>query len=159
MSDPLPTAQVKVEDRIAELLTDYGPLGGWNILARLPLDAALEDHETPALIVRTMAVSYLPGFEPNSQILCKPIMDLEAVVKEAGIKIPERCQEGLAHGCAALLADHSLGGMMQDFAERDLSPGDGDRRDAGAISLQFDGEYLVGQSDRFTIHGQAGQTF
>jgi hypothetical protein len=159
VADPTPTAQDKVEAAIASILRTHPALADWTVLTDLPLDVAIEDEDSLALLVRTMSLEFDNSFEPGAQTLNVPVIDIEAVVKEAGDIIVARAREGLAHAQAALCADRTLGGMLQDLAEQDVAPGDGQRRDVGAISMQWRAEYLTAPSNPFVILGHAGMEF
>lgn len=158
MPDPVPP-QAKVEEAIADTLRAYDALEGWTVLTDVALDAPIEEALLPALVVRTMALSFDPSFEYGAPALNVCTIDVEALVKDPAVSIGRTAQAGLTHSRGALLADPTLGGMMQDLLEIDLAPGDGQRRDAGAISLQFRGEYHTDRDDPFTILGQAGAEF
>jgi hypothetical protein len=158
MATPVQTAQVKVEEAIKAVLVAYGALAGWTVLTDQPLDAALEDAQFNALVIRTMAQTFDDSFEYGGALLVNATIDIEAVVSETE-SVARRAQEGLAHAQAALMADYTLGGRLQDLLPIDVAGGDGQRRDAGAISQQYRAEYLIARGNAFTILGQAGATF
>lgn len=160
MADPLPP-QIKVERAIACVLASHGPLSGWAVLTEQPLDAAIEVEDCPALVVRTLGLGFDPSFESNCPALNVATIDIEALVMdpEPGATVPAIAGAALTHCRNALLADYTLGGMLQDLLPIDLAPGDGQRRDAGAISIQFRAEYLTDREDAFIILGHAGRTF
>ena len=159
MPDPVADAVSKVETAIAEVLTAYPDLADWTVLTDQPFDSAIEGDDILAIVVRTMGPQFDNSFEPGAQTLNSLTVDLEAVVMVAGDPIARRAREGLGHALAALTEDRSLGGMLQDLQEIDAAQGDGQRREAGAISLQLRAEYLTARGDAFTIRGFGGLTF
>lgn len=159
MANPVLTAESKVENAIAAALEAYAPLSDWTVLVDQPLDVSLEDGQLPALIVRTLNTEHDNSFEPGAQTLHDGRIDIEAVVAEPGVSNAKRAKEGLAHCLAALAEDRTLGGMLQDLQEVDSANTDAQQRDVGAVSLQWNAQYLTSRSNWFIVLGLGGATF
>lgn len=159
MAEPVPTAQVKIEQAVAEIIEEYPALAGWMLLTDQPIDVAIEGDDIQCLVLRSFGPEFDHSFEPGAQVLNVLTIDVEAIVRETCNIKDRRAKEGLAHVQAALAADRTLGNRLQDLMEQDVAPGDGQRRDIGAVSMQWRAEYLTAPNDPFTIYGHAGMAF
>lgn len=159
MPDPVPTAQVKVEEALATAIRAWPALDGWTVHTDVMLGVSLEGAEVKAIIVRTMAKPFDDSFEYGAALLVPSLVDVAAVVREAGVSNTRRAGEGVAHAMAALMADPTLGGRLQDLLPTDEAPGDGERRDADEVSIQFRAEYHTLRGDPFAIVGHGGVLF
>lgn len=159
MTDPVNDAASKVEDAFKAKLIAYPALAGWTVIIDENGDIALEGEDLNALVMRTTGPAFDPSFEYGSQVLNTLLIDVEATVKEASTNKPRRAREGLAHAHAAIMADYTFDGMLQDITEVDVAVDGPGVRDHAAVSMQFSILYFTPRNDLTTILGVGGVEF
>ena len=65
----------------------------------------------------------------------------------------------IAQAHAALAADRTLGGMIEDLQEQDIAPVEGQGKDIHGSSPQYQVTFYTPRDDWFTIVGAGGATF
>lgn len=156
MSD---AAMAKVEDKIRDTLSAYPALSGWTILADESRDIALEEGTDNTLQIYTVSYGFNVADE-NWMTLHTATVEIESVNQTPALGTINRANHtALAHVLAALAADRSLGGMLQDLQEIDLAPAGANGKDVAGASLQIQVQFFTPRGDHFTIAGVGGQTF
>lgn len=156
MSDP---AIAKVEDALAAVLAAHPALAGRRIITDRSADVALDQYDGDAITVSTAAYSFEVSDE-NWTTLHTALVDFESVSRTQVVGTISRANHRtLAHIMAALAADRTLGGMVQDIQEIDVAPAGANGKDAGTASLQCSVQFFTPRDDWFTILGHSGAEF
>lgn len=156
MSEP---AIAKVEDALAAVLARYGPLARRRIITDRSDDVALDQYDGDAITIATAAYSFEVSDE-SWATLHTALIDFESVSRTQTVGTISRANHRtLAHIMAALAADRTLGGMVQDIQEIDVAPAGANGKDAGTASLQCSVQFFTPRDDWFTILGHAGEKF
>lgn len=155
------TALAKIEDAVAAVLTTITgtaqPLDGWTVLTEHSADEAVDAMKRIVVFTRDVTPEQA---EELGSTFWRQTLELEFYEgpQTAG-GISRACIEAMAHAHAALAADRSLGGRLQDLQELDLAGVQEAGQDVGAASVQYRAEFYTPRDDWFTILGQAGATF
>lgn len=153
MPDP---AIAKVEDALADALRNYPGLTGKTIFTAVNADDA---QEAGSIIVYTMAYK-IDQFDELGQTLHSATIEVECIEGPSSAGAVSRaCQTTIAHVLAALAADRTLGGMVNDIQEVDVAPTTQSGRDHSAASLQTAVTFFTARDDWFTIIGAGGAEF
>lgn len=158
MPDP---ATAKVEDAVAaviEPLTEEGEaLDGWTLVTEHSADETVEAEKS--IVIYTRAAD-LELAEELGQTFWRQTLEIEFISgPPASGSISRVNQAAMAHAHAALAADRTLGGMLQDLQEIDIAGVQAEGKDMDAASLQYRAEYYTPRDDWFTILGQGGAEF
>lgn len=156
----MPDAAIsKVEDAIAAQIAAYGSLTGWTVIADQSDDISLAEGSDKTILLRTLEHKHVQSDELN-QTLHTAIIEIEAVQQmQTSGSISRANRTALAHVLAAIAADRTIGGRMQDIQEMDSAPAGATGVDVAGASIQFVAEFFTPRGDWFTILGQAGQQF
>lgn len=155
------TAVEKVEDTfkaLADTLTGSGQsLEGWATEVDRSRDDAI-DPDTNTLVISTTALS-MRQFEELNQTEVTQVVEFEFISGGAAPGTLRRTNlRAAAAYHAAIAADRTLGGMLQDVQETDIVPADIGGADVNGVSVQYQVTYFIAQDDWLTIYGH-GATF
>lgn len=154
------TAFAKVEDAVAAVIgalaAEEAPLEGWTVLTEHPAD---EDVGPKTVIVFTVAAVPEQADELG-QTIWRQTLEIAFVdgVQASG-SISRANLEAMAAVHAALAADRTLGGLLQDLQEIDIAGTAPDGKAVEGASVQYRAEFYTGRADWLTILGQSGATF
>jgi hypothetical protein len=152
-------AIAKVEDALQAVLEAWPALSGYTILTDQSEDIALEEGADKQIVISTMAYSFEVADE-NWMTAHRAIVDFEAINQQQTLGTINRANHtALALVIAALAADRSLGGRVQDIQERDVAPSNANGRDVGSASMQVHIDFFTPRGDHFTLVGPGGQHF
>lgn len=141
----------QVEDRIAAILSVYGPLAGQTVTVSESLDIAIEDVALPAVVIITTSYS-VDQFDENNSSIHTATIDIEAITATpASGSISRANRRTLAYVLAAIAADRSLGIGLQDIQEEDIAPVEPRGKDVDSAALRFRVIFFTSRSDWFTI--------
>lgn len=146
---------------IAEGLTDAGEaLEGWTVATNQSRDQALDVDGAKVVVIATSAPPQIAQFEEYNQNIVTQIVLVEFVSGNApaGTLRPENLIAAAAYH-AALAADRTLGGKVQDIFEDGPAPGDTEGRDRSALTAQYTVTYFIPRDDWHTVLGEGGATF
>lgn len=155
------TAFAKVEDAFAEVLRADPDLAGYAIVTERSVDIAAEDNDYDQQIaVSTIAIDHDISDE-TSQTLHRATIVFEVTAKGPanGMSLGRANMVVIAEIIAALAADRTLGGRLQDWQETDTAGVSGNGKDVSAASLHVRAEFYTSRTDWFTLLGQGGATF
>jgi hypothetical protein len=142
---------------VATGLTDTGEaLDGWTVATNQSRDVALDVEDASTVVVATQTMGFEEFEEPNQNIVTQ-IVTVEFVSGNAPAATlrPENLRAA-ANFHAALAADRTLGGKVQDIRENDIAPGDTEGRDLNSASVQYTVTYFVRRDDWFYVIGADG---
>lgn len=152
----------KVEDAVKAVLdpltTPGAPLEGWTVLGQQSTDVAL-DVEGPSVSIWTVAIAMDQSQEQGQSIHTQTV-EVEFVSGHAPAgTLGRKNKAAMAHAHAAIAADRSFGGMLQDIQEIDAAPARIEGKDTNGTSLQYQVEFFTPRDDWFTIVGQGAVPF
>lgn len=152
-------AIAKVEDAIAAQIDAYASLSDYTVVTGQSADEALAEGTDKAILISTAAYSFDVADE-NWMTIHTALIEVESVSQyQAAGTINRANQTVLAHVVAAIAADRSVGGRLQDIQEIDVAPSAAIGKDVGSASLQFRVQFFTPRGDHFTINGPGGTTF
>lgn len=140
------TCWSKVEDAVKAALDAAPALDGWTVLVGQSSGAAL-DAGTPTICIWTMS-NDMDQFEYDSQTIHRQTLDIEFIKAGDAIGVLTRdVLEAMADAHAALAADRSLGGILQDLQEDSIAPTVPEGRDVLGQSVQYVAEFFTPRND------------
>ncbi|MFC4255386.1 hypothetical protein GRI97_08105 [Altererythrobacter xixiisoli] len=146
----------KVEYRLGEILTAWPGLAGFTVKA----DASPADAIDPETIVIYTTSYKTVQSDEQGQTRHIATIEFETLTgPSAAGTVSRQNQNAIAHIVAALAADRSLGGMIEDVQEIDVAPLEANGRDHAAASLQTEVIFYTPRDDWFTIVGVGGVLF
>lgn len=146
-------ASRQVQARFAARI--LAPLGIAPLLDRTP-DESIQDSERPAVGLR-LGDQAFEFFDQSTTIVKMDIaLDIFEDTKGSGSQA-DRSAAMSARIVAAVHADRTLGGMLQDLEEAGISAGGSDLTDLRNDVLTYQATFLVPRGDLFTIIGQSGR--
>lgn len=156
MPDP---AIAKVEDAIAAQIAAWPALTGYAVVTGQSADEALDEGTDKTILISTAAYSFDVADE-NWMTIHTALIEVESVSQFQAVGTISRAnQTVLAHVLAAVAADRSAGGRLQDIQEIDVAPSAAIGKDVGSASLQFRVLFFTPRGDHFTINGPTGVNF
>lgn len=151
MADKL-AAVCQVSDMLVERLEGWDDLDGFTIVNEVSSEEAVPACDGNVIRV-TFAVHPIRIPEEQWKHLHLPIYDLAVEVRDDGGAATRNraTMNAIAHIVAAVAADPSFGGVLQDFCPVDVASTEANGRDVNASSIQFRAEFYTESSDWFTI--------
>lgn len=156
MPDPVPAIR-KVQAAIkAQIFAAYPAL---NVIIDRTDDEPLDENEWPAAIIKMMVDEMSHGPE-QGQCSHRVIVHIECQSgNTATNSIDAVNQMTIAQIVAAIHADRTLGGRVEDIEESTSDASENAGADAGAAVLLFETRYYTPRGDLFTIVGVGGVLF
>lgn len=156
------TALAKVEDALKALFEAYAPLEGVTFhTARSPDEAFDEEDLEAGAQVLILTESFELNHDESqgqTQVDASLICEVIELSSATGV-VTRNTQEVIAHMIAAIHADRTLGGRLEDLEEQNVAPSGRNGIDASACSLLLDTVFYTPRGDLFTIVGPGGLTF
>lgn len=157
-----PTALEKVEDALKALFDAYAPLENVTFhTARSPDEAfdetELEDGPQVLILTESFEMNHDES-QGQTQVNASLICEVVELSSSAGI-VTRNTQQVIAHMIAAIHADRTLGGRLEDLEEQNVAPSGRSGIDASACSLLLDTVFYTPRGDLFTIVGPGGSAF
>jgi hypothetical protein len=149
MADP---AIAQVEDALSAQIGAYPALADWTVRTDGSKDIAIDPDELGD-VLNVYTVAYAPDqSDEQHSTFHEALIEVEAVGTRPMVgTISRAVHTALAHVVAAVAADRSLGGLVQDIQEIDVAPSGANGKDVGSASLQFKVQFYTSRSDWFTI--------
>lgn len=156
------TALAKVEDALKALFEAYAPIEGVTFhTARSPDEAFDEEDLEAGAQVLILTESFELNHDESqgqTQVDASLICEVIELSSATGV-VTRNTQEVIAHMIAAIHADRTLGGRLEDLEEQNVAPSGRNGIDASACSLLLDTVFYTPRGDLFTIVGPGGLTF
>ena len=156
------TALAKVEDALKALFEAYAPLDGVTFHTARSPDEAFDEEDLEAgaqVLILTDSFEFdHDESQGQTQVDALLICEVIELSSSAGI-VTRNTQEVIAHMIAAIHADRTLGGRLEDLEEQDVAPSARNGVDASACSLLLKTVFYTPRGDLFTIVGPGGLTF
>lgn len=151
----------KVEDAVKAVLEAIAgasePLDGWTILTEQSKDEAVDTDKVA--VIYTSACEMAQSDE-QGQTLWTQTLDIEFIDgPQTSGSITRAAITAMAHVHAALAADRSLGGMLQDMQEQDIAGTQAEGKDVAGSSLRYQVQFFTARDNWFVILGAAGAQF
>lgn len=122
-------------------------------------DEPLAVEETPGYVIRVTDLRFSP-FEQLGQTRVDFVLQIDCQSgNTAGETIDAINQRTIADIVAAVHADRTMGGRLQDFEETAASGSELQGADVGCAILEYAGILFCPRGDLYTILGQGGATF
>lgn len=149
----------KVEDGVVAVLSSAPSLIDWNVVAGESADIATDLDDGRHILVWTVAAS-MDQFDEQDQSIHSQTIEIEFVSDGGAIGTLNRAnKQGIALAHAALAADRTLGGMLQDLQEIDIAPARPEGKDSNGASVQYAVTFFTRRDDWFAIIGAGGAVF
>lgn len=146
----------KVEDRLGEVIAAYPALAGYTVQA----DAAPNDASDAMTIVIYTTGYQMHQSDEQGQTRHAATMEFEVISGPSTFgSVSRQNQVAFAHIIAAIAADRSLGGMVEDIQEVDVAPVEQNGRDHAGASLQTAITFYTPRDDWFTVIGVGGALY
>lgn len=150
VSDPVNVFH-QVGDLYAELLRGYAPLNAFTVISELSVDVATGDEDGDA--IRIDFVGSVPNVafgqgETNHVALYDFTVTTRS--NESGTLTRDGIN-AIAHIVAALAADRTLGGLIEDTQEVDLASTEANGVDVNGTSLRIRSEFTTSRDDWFQL--------
>lgn len=146
-------ALVKVQTALVAALQT---LTGINILVDRTIDEPVDPSERPAIVPRIVEVTFDTPFSIG-ETLHTIVVDLDLYAEPlVDAAISSRLAVMQARVIAAIAADRTLGGLMQQFEERSFTADPQSVPDLGCATLTFEGQFNTPRGDFNTILGASG---
>lgn len=151
MADQLP-AIAQVEDALAAQIGAWPDLAGWSIRVDESADVAIDLTATPRVINIYTVVYKVDQSDEQNQSVHDATVEFEVVSGKPQVgTISRSAHATVARIMAALHADRTLGGLIEDIQEDDVAPAGGTGKDVGNVSLQCTLRFYTPRGDWFTI--------
>lgn len=148
MSDAAP---YQIIDALADVLRAADPLGGHTIITDQSSDVAFEAESYPLVSIGLTA--WRPfNDRQQGQTMHEIEVEFEVVSgKETAGLISRNNMASLAHVLAAIAADRTLDGLIEDIQESQITPAGPEGIEAGSTVLVTTVTFYTPRDDLFTI--------
>lgn len=155
MADPaIRIVQERVCQTLELAMADY------TVFVDRPEDKAYAASELPAINIRIPAVQIEDAGDGIWQTLHRATFHFDCVTATGGGETIDLAnQRAIADVMAALHADRSLGGRLQDIIERNISGSEMDGADTGCAIFECEIWFFTPRGDFYTLVGVGGQQF
>lgn len=135
-------------------------LEGWTVETNRSRDDALDVEDASAIVISTVGPPQIVQFNENNQDQVTQLIMVEFVSGNApaGTLRPENIRAA-AHFHAALAADRTLDGKVQDIADDGPAPGDTEGKDVNSAASQYTVTYFIARDDWFYLIGADGTPY
>lgn len=158
MPDPIPAIR-KVQIALQTLVA--AALNHQRVFLDRGLEEPLQESEQDGIVIRVSDLQF--GVSPENMgntTLNSATIDLDLHARyNPTLSIGAANELAAAKIVAALGADRTLGGRLQNLEEDLLSPSDPSRVAVGCATLTLDVQYFTPRGDPFTIVGLGGGNF
>jgi hypothetical protein len=132
-------------------------IGGYNVFVDRPDAEPFDEADYPAINIRAVTVQFDAAPDGQWQTMHRAKFQLDCISgREVGEAIDLINQRAVADIIAALHADRTLGGRLQDLNEIAVSGSELDGADIGSALLEIEALFFTPRGDFYTIVGQAG---
>ena len=143
-------AVVQVRDALAAMLAQAVPTS--RIIIDRPRADDIDETEVPCIVISFGDLTF-DFFEQRSTIMHQGQFELEVFHKPiiGGLNIAIQQYQTVALICAAVLADYTLGGRLQNMMPKGVSPPDSNASDIGGVALTIETTWFTAPDDFNTI--------